>query len=43
MYTTHRDISQRDIKTNMNATKMVIEKYTDGHDDDEKEKREKKG
>ena len=33
---THKDISEHDIETNLNATKMVIEKYQDGHDDDEK-------
>ena len=33
---THRDISEHDIETNLNATKMVIEKYPDGHDDDKK-------
>ena len=39
---THRDISEHDIVTNLNSTKMVIEKYPDGHDDDEKKKAEKK-
>ena len=34
----HRDISEHDIETNLNATKMVIEKYPDGRDDDEKKK-----
>ena len=28
---THRDISEHDIETNLNAIKMVIEKYLDGH------------
>ena len=32
---TQRYISEHDIETNMNATKMVIEKYPDGHEDDE--------
>ena len=32
---TNRDISEHDIETYMNATKMAIEKYPDGHDDDE--------
>ena len=41
---THRDISEHDIQTNMNVTKMVIEKYPDVHDDDKRKKiREKKG
>ena len=35
---THRYISEHDIETNTNATKMVIEKYLDGHDDDEEKK-----
>ena len=33
---TPRDISEHDMETNMNATKMVIEKYTDDHDHEEK-------
>ena len=32
---THRDISEHDIETYMDATKMVIEKYPDGHGDAE--------
>ena len=32
---TYRDISEHDIETDLNATKLVIEKYPDGHDDDE--------
>ena len=32
---THRYIYEHNIETNTNATKMVIEKYLDGHDDDE--------
>ena len=39
---THRDISKHDIETNLDATKMVIEKYPDGHDDDEKKTPDKK-
>ena len=30
---THRDIYEHDIETNLNATKMLIEKYPDGHQD----------
>ena len=33
---THIDISEHDIETNLYATKTVIEKFPDGHDDDEK-------
>ena len=40
---THRDISEHDIYTNCGATKMVIENFPDGHDDDKKKNREKKG
>ena len=29
----HIDISEHDIESNLNATKLVIEKYPDGHDD----------
>ena len=32
---THRYISDHDIETNLNATKIVIEKYPDGHDDND--------
>ena len=39
---THRDISENDIETNWYSTKMVIGKYPDGHDDDEKKTPEKK-
>ena len=39
---THRDISEHDVETNMNATKMEIEKYPDGHDDDKEKNRENK-
>ena len=39
---THRGISEHDTETNLNAPSMVIEKYPDGHDDDEKKNREKK-
>ena len=39
---THRDISEHDIETNLNVTKVVIKKYPDGHDDDEKKTPEKK-
>ena len=43
LYEAHRDISEHDIETNLNATKMVIEKYPYGHDDDEeKNQREQK-
>ena len=35
---TPRDISEHDIETNINTTEMVIEKYSDGHDDDKKRK-----
>ena len=38
---THRDISEHDIQTNMNVTKMVIEKYPDVHDDDKKKNQRK--
>ena len=38
---THRDISEHDIETNLNATRVVIEKFPDGHDYDEKEKHQK--
>ena len=38
---THRDIYEHDIDTNMNATKTVIKKYPDGHDDDEKKTQRK--
>ena len=31
----HRYISEHDIETNMNAKKTVMEKYPDGHGDDE--------
>ena len=41
---THRDISEHDVATNMDATKTVIEKFPDGHDDDDKKTSEgKKG
>ena len=33
---THRDIYERDIETNQDAIKMFLEKFLDGHDDDEK-------
>ena len=39
---THRDISEHDIETNLNATKMVIEKYADDHDDYEIKKHHRK-
>ena len=39
---THIDISKHDIEINLNDTKMVIEKYTDGHDDDKKKEEGKK-
>ena len=40
---THRYIPEHDIETNRDATKLVIEKFPDGHDDDEgKNIREKK-
>ena len=42
LFEAQRDISEHDIETNMNATKMVIEKYPDGHDDDKKRKKQKK-
>ena len=38
---THRDIYEHDIETNMNATKMVIEKHPDGHDNDERKNQRK--
>ena len=38
----HRDISEHDIETNLNATKMVIEKYADDHDDYEIKKHDRK-
>ena len=40
---THRDIFKHDIETNRDATKMVIEKFSDGHDDDEKKNHRKRG
>ena len=42
LYETYRDIYEHDIETNLNATKMAIEKYLDGHDDDERKKRKQK-
>ena len=39
---THIDISEHDIQTNMNVTKMVIEKYPDVHDDDKRKKHQRK-
>ena len=39
---TQRDIYEHDMETNLNTTKMVIEKYPDGHDDDKKKEEEKK-
>ena len=38
---THRSIYEHEIETNLNSTKMVIEKDPDGHDDDEKKTSEK--
>ena len=38
---THRYISEHDMENNLNATKMVIEKYLYSHDDDEWKKTEK--
>ena len=35
-------MSEQDIITNLNATKIVIEKCPDGHDDDERENRQNK-
>ena len=32
---THRYISEHDIESNINATKIVIEKYPDAHDDED--------
>ena len=31
---THRDISEHDIETNQYAMKIVIEEFSDNHDDD---------
>ena len=39
---THRDISEHDIETNRDITKMVIEEFPGGHDDDEEKKLENK-
>ena len=38
---TQKDISEHDIETNLNATKMMIEKYPDGHDDEKKRENRK--
>ena len=42
LYDTHRDISEHDKETNLYATKMMIEIFPDGHDDDEKKTSEGK-
>ena len=42
LYETHRDISEHNKETNLNATKMVIEKYLDGHYDYEGRKNQRK-
>ena len=39
---TQRNMFEQNIKTNLDATKMVIETFLDVHDDDKKKKSEKK-